>query len=81
MLRVGDGATRKREPILLAADDPLSAPHKPIGEAICLAFDGGIENFDRVLIVLVREYGAFRIQHEAGRHYLLADGSRVDPMQ
>ena len=52
----------------------LSALHEPIGEAIGVALD-------RVLIVLVREYGAFRIQHEARRHYLLADGRGVHPMQ
>jgi hypothetical protein len=34
-----------------------------------------------VLIVLVRENGAFRIQHEAGRLDLLADGCWVDPMK
>ena len=32
-------------------------------------------------IVLVREHGAFRVQHEARRLHLLADGRRVDPMQ
>jgi hypothetical protein len=45
----------------------LSALHEPIGEAIGLALD-------RVPIVLVGKYGAFRVQYEAGRRDLLADG-------
>ena len=44
----------------------LSGLHERIGEAIGLALDRGIEHLDRVRIVLVREYGALRIQHEAG---------------
>src|SRR5471032_795291 len=59
----------------------LSALHEPIGEAIGLALDRGIEHLDRVLIVLVREYGAFRVQYEAGRLHLLANGCRLNPMQ
>jgi hypothetical protein len=34
-----------------------------------------------VLIVLIREHGAHRVQHEAGRLDLLADGRGIDPMQ
>jgi len=59
----------------------LSGLHEPIGEAIGLALDRGIEHLDRVLIVLVREYGAFRVQYEAGRFHLLANGCRLNPMQ
>ena len=59
----------------------LSGLHEPIGEAIGLTLDRGIEHLDRVRIVLVREHGAFRVQHEAGRLHLLADGRRGDPMQ
>src|SRR5580704_19052939 len=59
----------------------LSGLHEPIGEAIGLALDRGIERLDRVRIVLVREHGAFRVQHEAGRLHLLADGCRLNPMQ
>ena len=32
-------------------------------------------------IVLVREHGAFRVQYEAGRLHLLANGCRLNPMQ
>ena len=32
-------------------------------------------------IILVREHGAFRLQYEAGRFQLLADGCGIDPMQ
>src|SRR5664279_3675668 len=59
----------------------LSGLHKPIGEAIGLALDRGIEHLDRVRIVLVREQGAFRVQYEAGRLHLLANGYRLNPMQ
>ena len=59
----------------------LSGLHEPIGEAIGLALDRGIEHLDRVRIVLVREQGAFRVQHKAGRLHLLANRCRVDPMQ
>ena len=59
----------------------LSGLHEPIGEAIGLALDRGIEHLDRVRIVLVREHGAFRVQDEAGRFHLLANGCRLDPMQ
>jgi hypothetical protein len=34
-----------------------------------------------VLIVLVREHGALRIQYEAGRLHLLAKGCWLNPMQ
>src|SRR5664279_2666307 len=60
--------------------DPL-ALHEPIGEAIGLALDRGIEHLDRVLIVLVREYAAFRVQYEAGRLHLLTNGCRLNPME
>src|SRR5277367_3420788 len=59
----------------------LSGLHKPIGEAVGLALDRGIEHLDRVWIVLVREHGAFRVQNEAGRLHLLANGYRLNPMQ
>src|SRR5437868_7842303 len=59
----------------------LSGFHEPIGEAIGLALDRGIEHLDRVLIVLVREQGAFRVQYEACRLDLLANGGRLNPMQ
>src|SRR5450432_393115 len=59
----------------------LSGLHEPIGEAIGLALDRGIKHLDRVRIVLVREHGAFRIQYEAGRLHLLANGCRLNPMQ
>src|ERR1700722_14356146 len=59
----------------------LSGRHEPIGEAIGLALDRGIEHLDRVRIVLVCEYGAFRVQYEAGRLHLLANGCRLNPMQ
>src|ERR1700730_17303462 len=59
----------------------LSGLHEPIGEAIGLALDRGIEHLDRVRIVPVREHGAFRVQYEAGRLYLLANGCRLNPMQ
>jgi hypothetical protein len=52
-----------------------------LGEAIGLALDRGIEYLDRVRVVLVREQGALRVQHEAGRLHFLANGCRVDPMQ
>ena len=55
--------------------------HEPIGEAIGLALDRGIEHLDGMRIVLVREHGAFRVQDEAGRLHLRADGCRLDPMQ
>jgi DNA polymerase III delta prime subunit len=64
-----------------SADDSRSAPHKPKGEAIGLTLDRGIEHLDRVLIVLVREHGAFRVQYESGRLHLLANGCRLNPMQ
>ena len=32
-------------------------------------------------IGLVREHGAFRVQYEAGRLHLRANGCRLDPMQ
>jgi len=54
VLRAGDGVTRVREPILLAADDPLSAPHKPICEVIGLALDRRIEYFDGLGAGLLR---------------------------
>src|SRR5205823_2586247 len=63
------------------ADDSLSGLHEPIGEAIGLALDRGIEHLDRVRIVLVREQGAFRVQYEAGGLHLLANGCRLNPMQ
>ena len=59
----------------------LSSLYEPIGEAISLALDRGIEHLDGVRIVLVREQGAFRVQYEAGRLHLLANGCRLDPMQ
>src|ERR1700690_2647696 len=59
----------------------LSGPHESKGEAIGLALDRGIEHLDRVRVVLVREQGAFRVQYEAGRLRLRADGGRIDPMQ
>src|SRR5579859_6541732 len=59
----------------------LSGLHEPIGEAIGLALDRGIEHLDRMRIALVREHRALRVQHEAGRLHFLADGCRVDPMQ
>src|ERR1700722_3055931 len=46
-----------------------------------LTLDRGIEDLDRVRIVLVREDGAFRVQYEAGRLHLLANGCRLNPMQ
>ena len=55
------------------APSALSGLHEPVGEAIGLALDRGIEHLDRVQIVLVREHGAFRGQYEAGRLHLLAD--------
>ncbi len=61
--------------------DPRSGFHEPIGEAIGLALDRGIEHLDRVRIVLVREHGAFRVQYEAGRLHFLANGCRLNPMQ
>jgi hypothetical protein len=72
-LRVGQVAS--------VATRHLSGLHEPIGEAIGLALDRAIEHLDRVRICVVREHGAFRVQHEAGRLHLLADGRRVDPMQ
>jgi len=42
-----------------------SGSDKPIGEAIGLALDRGIENLDRVAVVLVREHRAFVLQYEA----------------
>src|SRR4249919_223514 len=59
----------------------LSGLHEPIGEAIGLALDRGIEHLDRVRVVLVREQGVFRVQYEAGRLYLLANGCGLNPMQ
>jgi hypothetical protein len=59
----------------------VSGLHEPIGEAIGLALDRGIEHLDRVRIILVREHGAFRVQYEAGRLHLLANGCRLNPMQ
>src|SRR6204780_5314517 len=59
----------------------LSGLHEPTGEAIGLALDRGIEHLDRVRIVLSREDGAFRLQYEAGRLHLLANGCRLNPMQ
>src|SRR4051794_38636017 len=44
-----------------SADDPLLGLHEPIGEAIGLALDRGIEHLDRMRIVLSREQGAFRV--------------------
>src|SRR3546814_18691395 len=58
-----------------------SGLHEPVGETIGLALDRGVEHLDRVRIVLVREHGALRVQYEARRLHLLADGSRVDPVQ
>jgi len=58
-----------------------SALHEPIGEAIGLALDRGIEHLDRVRISLVREQGALRVQREAGRFHLFAHGCWLDPMQ
>src|SRR5438552_14921811 len=59
----------------------LSGLREPIGEAIGLALDRGIEHLDRVRIVLVREHGAFLGQYEAGRLHLLASECRLNPMQ
>src|ERR1700691_1221745 len=64
-----------------SSESTLSGLHEPIGEAIGLALDQGVEHLDRVRIVLLREHGAFRVQHEAGCLHLLADGRWVDPMQ
>ena len=58
----------------------LSGFHEPIGEAIGLALDRGIEHLDRVRIVLVCEQGAFCVQYEAGRLHLRAKGCRLSPM-
>src|ERR1700722_15227819 len=61
-----------------------SARHRlrePIGEAVGLALDRGIEHLDRVRIVLVREHGTFRVQYEACRLHLLANGCGLNPMQ
>src|SRR3984893_6045359 len=58
-----------------------SGLHEPIGEAIGLALDRGIEHLDRVRIVLVREQGAFCVQYEAGRLHLRTKGCRLNPMQ
>ncbi len=58
-----------------------SGLHEAVGEPIGLALDRRIEHLDRVLIVLVSENGAFRIQHEAGCLHLLADGRWVDPIR
>ena len=58
----------------------VSGLHEPICEAIGLALDRGIERLDRVRIVLVREHGAFRVQYEAGRLHLLANGCRLNAM-
>jgi hypothetical protein len=52
----------------------LSGLHKPIRKAIGLALDRRIEHLDRVRIILVREHGAFRVKHEAGRLHLLVNG-------
>src|ERR1700727_2536642 len=59
----------------------LSGPYEPISEAIGLVLDRGVEYLDRVRIAFVCEHGAFRVQHETSRLYLLADGCRIDPMQ
>ena len=59
----------------------VSGLHEPIGETIGLTLDRRIEDFDRVRIVLFREHGAFRVQHEARRLHLLANRCRLDPMQ
>jgi hypothetical protein len=72
---------RLRELISLKPGGSLSELHKPIGEAIGLALDRGIEHLDRVRIVLVREHGAFRVQDEAGCLHLLAKECRLNPMQ
>src|SRR4029077_6401014 len=59
----------------------LSGINEPIGEAIGLALDRGIEHLDRVLIVLVREHWAFGVQYEAGRLHFLTHGCSLNPMQ
>jgi hypothetical protein len=59
----------------------LSGLHEPIGEPIGFALDRGIEHLDRVRIVLVREHGAFRVQHEAGRLHFRSKGCRLNPVQ
>lgn len=58
-----------------------SGLHELIGEAIGFALDRGIEHLDRVRIGLVCEHGAFRVQYEAGRLHLRANGCRLNPMQ
>ena len=58
-----------------------SGPNEAIGEAVSLALDRGVEHLDRVRIILIREQGAFRVQHEARRLHFLTHGGRVDPMQ
>lgn len=59
----------------------MSGLYEPIGQAICFALYRGIEDLDRVRIILVREEGTFRVQYETRRLYLLADRRRVDTVK
>ena len=79
MSSIGCLALIERSTLSLRGD--LLGLHGPIGEAISLALDRGIEHLDRVRIVLVREHGAFRVQYEADGFHLRTNGCRLNPMQ
>src|ERR1044072_1661165 len=70
-----------REPTSSLANGSVLDLQKSIGEAIGLSLDRGIEDLDRVRIVLVREQGAFRVQYEAGRMHLRANGCWLNRME
>jgi hypothetical protein len=59
----------------------LSGLHEPISEAIGLALNRRIKHLDQVLIIFVREHGAHRVQHKAGRLDLFAGERGIDPLQ